>query len=224
MSYEITAAQEEIARVDSLEIPETKVCSTCEGTKVVQESLYAPLEICPDCFSETEEWKDIPGYEGIYKASTLGRIKSVARVIKNSKDQSKTTSLKEKYMSLCISSQGYLWVNLHKNKKHCSKKVSRLIALTFLGYSELQVDHINGIKTDNRIVNLRYCTNWENSSYNNKKRISNTGYVGVTKCGEKFIARIQINKKSIYLGIFPNKELATEAYKKAFNELRTTKK
>ena len=49
MSYEIDQAQEEIKRVDSLEIPETKVCSTCEGTRVVQESLYAPLEACPDC-------------------------------------------------------------------------------------------------------------------------------------------------------------------------------
>lgn len=49
MTNLIILAQEEISRVDNLDIPEEKVCSTCEGTKTVQESLYAPLEECPDC-------------------------------------------------------------------------------------------------------------------------------------------------------------------------------
>ncbi|RLD48401.1 MAG: HNH endonuclease [Bacteroidetes bacterium] len=65
-----------------------------------------------------------------------------------------------------------------------------------------QIDHINGIRTDNRLCNLR-SVNDQINRQNMKKRCNNTsGFTGVTwdKRGEKWVAGIWVNKKYIYLG------------------------
>lgn len=72
------------------------------------------------------------------------------------------------------------------------------------------LDHINGNGTDNRICNLRSVTNQENT-FNNKKA---KGYCWSNK-DNKFISKIQINNKEIYLGSFDNKDNARQAYLKA---------
>lgn len=79
------------------------------------------------------------------------------------------------------------------------------------------VDHINGNKLDNRKSNLRICTVKQNN-YNHKiYKTSKTGYPGVgwhTKSG-KWRARIQVDGKEIYLGIYENIEDAINARKTA---------
>ena len=79
------------------------------------------------------------------------------------------------------------------------------------------VDHINGNKLDNRIENLRLATEEENNK-NRKKGINNTsGFKGVykTRSEEKpFCARINVNKKDVYLGAFETIEKAAQAYEK----------
>ena len=79
------------------------------------------------------------------------------------------------------------------------------------------VDHINHNPLDNRKCNLRVCTQDDNMK-NQKKRINNTsGYTGVYwhKNTNKWIARITVNKKHIYLGCYDNLEEAIEVRKKA---------
>lgn len=76
-------------------------------------------------------------------------------------------------------------------------------------------DHINRDRLDNRIENLRPCTKAQNS-LNQKLRSDNkTGFKGVSKKGNKWIALIGLKKKRIYLGIFNSPEEASKAYVKA---------
>jgi hypothetical protein len=79
------------------------------------------------------------------------------------------------------------------------------------------VDHINGIQTDNRWENLRMATRTENGR-NQKRHCTNTsGYVGVRwhKAGRKWIAQIMVNKKNIHLGSFEDKDEAIAVRKAA---------
>jgi len=104
-----------------------------------------------------EEWKSIKGYEGRYKISSNGKVYSLI-------------SNKEL--------KGYEWgnniyrmVGLHKDKKSKQFSIHRLVATAFLGEpnidtdQRIEVNHKNGIKTDNRVGNLEWCTHGENQSH-----------------------------------------------------------
>ena len=114
---------------------------------------------------ENEIWKDIPEYEGLYQVSNLGRVKSLERFRKGKNDSS--TSVKEKIKKSVISRNGYCRVILWKEsigKWHC---VHRLVYLAFNGPipENMQVNHINEIKTDNRLENLNLMTPKENTNF-----------------------------------------------------------
>jgi hypothetical protein len=86
----------------------------------------------------------------------------------------------------------------------------------FHGHSELDIDHINGNKSDNRIENLRYCSKRENVSFNNRKDYNKktSKYTGVSyyKRTNSWRASIEINKKDFYLGNFKTEYDAHLAY------------
>lgn len=88
-----------------------------------------------------------------------------------------------------------------------------------LYYQEMpsqDIDHINGIKTDNRLVNLRQVTVRQNQYNQRKPRSDNkSGYLGVSSYGNKWMASIKINSKTKHLGYFNTPEQASEAYKQA---------
>ena len=83
-----------------------------------------------------------------------------------------------------------------------------------------QLDHINGIRTDNRITNLREATNAENG-HNRRKPHSNntTGYLGVKRDRGRFQALIRLDGKQRYLGLFDTPEAAHAAYLEAKRRL-----
>lgn len=108
-----------------------------------------------------EVWKDIPGYEGYYQASTIGRIRSVDRevVFKNGRIR----NFKGQILKIDNSSDSNLRVALSKyTLRHYT--VHRLIMLTFKGERPEGYDicHKNGDYTDNRLENLRYDTKSQN--------------------------------------------------------------
>ena len=101
-----------------------------------------------------EIWKDIPEYEGLYQVSNLGKIKSLERY--NYKGHHNL----EKILKPVLCKNGYYYVSLCKNKKVKSFQVHRIVANTFLNNKNNYpcINHINGVKTDNRVENLEFCT------------------------------------------------------------------
>lgn len=157
-----------------------------------------------------EEWKDILGYEGLYKVSNLGNIKSL-------KFQ------KEKVLKLQTNTKGYFIVNLYKNKKMKSHQIHQLVAIAFLNHvpckMELVINHINFDKKDNKVSNLEIVTNRENS---NRKHLKSTSkYTGVSfeKDRNKWLAQIKINGKRVLLGRFSNEIDASNAYQSKLKEI-----
>jgi hypothetical protein len=87
-------------------------------------------------------------------------------------------------------------------------------------FPAFDIDHVNGNKDDNSIINLRECTNAQNSQNETKARINNlTGFLGVIRNGDRYLSRITLNGKGIRLGLFNTAQEAHEAYLKAKREL-----
>lgn len=119
-----------------------------------------------------EKWRDIPGYEGSYQASSLGRVRSLTRKVELNNQLAKT---RWQYGKVLRPASGgikksdgkpdtRLAVVLRKDGRSRTLRVHSLVALAFLGPKPdgLEVAHINGINTDNRLPNLRYVTHAEN--------------------------------------------------------------
>lgn len=98
-----------------------------------------------------EIWKDIKGFEGCYQVSNYGNIKSFM------KDENGSI------LSNSIGKEGYAYVML-VGEKNVLRRIHRLVAEHFLDEdaSRPYVNHINGVKNDNRVENLEWCTQLEN--------------------------------------------------------------
>lgn len=108
-----------------------------------------------------EIWKDILGFEGIYQASNFGRIKSLERI------DALGHRLKEKILKTARDRYGYYQVELYKNSIGKMYLVHRLVWIAFNGQipESMQVNHINEIKSDNRLKNLNLMTPKENTNW-----------------------------------------------------------
>ena len=108
-----------------------------------------------------EIWKPIKGFEGLYEVSNMGNVRSLDRYVMNG---NRCCLLKGKPKKAYFISTGYLMVDLCKNSQRTHYLIHRLVAEAFIpNPSNLPcIDHINTIKTDNMVENLRWCSCKEN--------------------------------------------------------------
>ena len=103
-----------------------------------------------------EVWRPVKGYEGLYEVSNLGNVRSLDRHVKIGKGYG---LLKGKPMKTSTNSHGYLMAMLSKNGQRKQYYIHRLTAEAFIpNPNDLPfIDHINTIRDDNRVENLRWC-------------------------------------------------------------------
>lgn len=137
---------------------------------------------------EEEIWKPIPSLNGAYEASNLGRIRNA-----------KTKRIKSQYQDR----GGYMRVGIYKNKKDLSLRVHNLVIEAFKGskpFDSAQVNHKDGVKSNNRIDNLEWSSPAENTHHALRKDLMPVGEKHYkAKYKEEDILRIYRLYKSGYL-------------------------
>jgi len=158
-----------------------------------------------------EIWQKVPDYNN-YSVSNLGRVRNdkTFRILKGG-----------------LNLDGYNNNPIAKNGKYKTFRTHQLVAIVFLNHipngHKLVINHINGIKTDNRVENLEIVTNRENTStcYNPNKVKCSSQYIGVywNKQMQKWKCQIVINKKKIFLGSYNSEIMASKIYNDALLNL-----
>ena len=146
-----------------------------------------------------EEWKNIDN--SFYSVSSLGEVKN----------NNRNKKLKPK-----IDKDGYIYFHLNINNKQKSFKIHRLLGIYFIpNPNNLPlIDHINNIRTDNRLENLRWISYSNNVVNSLKCKNSSSIYKGVCFLNyrKRFQAYISVNKKQLNLGQFKNEIDAVKRY------------
>lgn len=153
-----------------------------------------------------EIWKDIKGFEGFYQVSSLGRVKSLDRVIERS--NGKLQTLKGKVLKAKTYRNGYKFVALRAVSFGKEIMVHRLVAMSFIpnqnGYP--CINHKDENKGNNRVDNLEWCTQKYNCNYGNhhEKLVAS-----LKKSG--YIKKVyQFTLDGVFVGEFESVKDATE--------------
>ena len=126
-----------------------------------------------------EEWKDVKGYEGIYKVSNKGRVKALEKttIVKCNNNLNGSKRVWSEKIHRCqLQKDGYVRTQLYKDNKRKTVKVHRLVAEAFIDNpGNLPfVNHKDEVKSNNCIENLEWCTcayNVQYSAYKKHKKI-----------------------------------------------------
>lgn len=148
----------------------------------------------------SEIWKDVIGYEGVYKVSDRGRIKSLDRVDSSGRNRIGRVRSQRK------DKDGYFGLTLYMDGKAKSFLVHRLVAFAFIENEHPDkfniVDHKNGVRDDNSIENLRWVDDRENVTDGYRRRLGSltSRYEGVCwdKSKNKWKSSIKFGEKTVF--------------------------
>jgi hypothetical protein len=168
-----------------------------------------------------ENWRDIPGYEGLYQVSNTGDVRSLDRVTHGIDGR----HYFRKGMDLKLfMRRGYLTCGLSINRTKRTHQVHQLVAMAFLNHNPnghtLVVDHINNIPSDNRLENLQLVSHRYNSTKDKKEGKSKHTGVSWVNGRKKWKATIRINGTRSHLGLFTDASEAGLAYQNALAKLQ----
>ena len=121
------------------------------------------IKLVPQLSGLTEIWLDVPNYKGLYKVSNFGNVKSLDRRVANIKRKG-SRLVKGKLLTPQNDGRGYMNLYLSSNGVKTKFKVHQIVALAFIPNPDNKpiVNHINGVKDDNRLINLEWSTASEN--------------------------------------------------------------
>lgn len=119
-----------------------------------------------------EIWRPIKGYEGFYDVSNLGNVRGLDRKRPHIFG---SQIIKGKEMKPSLNNNGYYVVHLSNNEGSKIFTIHRLVAIAFIKNegNKPEVNHINGIKTDNHFKNLEWVTERENTIHAYKTGLRN---------------------------------------------------
>ena len=177
--------------------------------------MYSPIykreDITPEMVNEAIDYDPLTGV-CIWRERPLNHfLNGRSHKIWNTKYSGKKAGV--------MNDQGYLTVGICGIRFYIHRIA---YALANGEWPEHQIDHINGKRDDNRLINLRMATNEQNSQNAKLSKTNSLGLKGVSRCpnSKTFRAQIYRNGKLHHLGTFSTKEEAHAAYAKAAIDLR----
>ena len=164
-------------------------------------------------------WKEVKGYEGFYEVSNFGEVRGLARELKHP-TKAGNVKIKACVLKPHTDKGGYLNVNLWNAGKSKRQRIHQLVAIAFLDHTPckqiLVVNHKDFNRQNNRTDNLEITTTRKNTDQKHLKSASI--FTGVVRDRHKWVSKIHINGKQIYLGIYDNELDASLAYETALKE------
>lgn len=185
-----------------------------------------------------EIWKDVIGYEGLYRVSSLGSVKSVTRYVKTvHKGYEGSRLIKERVLKPYLGKHGYFILTMRKNGRYKTEEVHRLVALAFIpNPDDLPcVNHKDENKQNNSVDNLEWCTRAYNNNYGNRNKKISQSRKGI-KFSEEHIKNLSLAHKEIVTDAFrermrqvhlgttlssEHKKKISESVKKAWSKRRS---
>lgn len=149
---------------------------------------------------KNEEWKDIQGYEGLYKVSNYGRLMSLDRTVYNGHNKT-YSKISGQMLKINFNNKRYASIGLRKNGKVKYFLVHRLVAFAFVDNpnNKSDVNHIDGNTHNNYYKNLEWCTKSENSKHAYQHNLKG--------CADSYIRNLEkLHEKQMYVLIIAKKD------------------